>query len=130
LQSKPPPERKGKPFKSFTEVMRHIIENEGLARLFKGIGPQLLKGIMVQGFLMMTKERYVKRLVDIGISWLTSLLLQNRIDVHLALPLYTVNSCPTAREVGYKGWPRSRKSEPSIVEIGTILTQIGTRQGI
>jgi len=57
LQSKPPPERKGRPFKSFTEVLLYIVENEGIMRLFKGIGPQLLKGVMVQGLLMMTKER-------------------------------------------------------------------------
>ena len=59
LQSKPPPARNGKPFKSFSEVMRFIIEHEGLSGLFKGIGPQILKGLLVQGFLMMTKERYV-----------------------------------------------------------------------
>lgn len=47
----------GKPFKSFTEVMRYIVEHEGLLGLFKGIGPQLLKGLLVQGILMMTKER-------------------------------------------------------------------------
>lgn len=57
LQSRPPPERKGKPFKTFVEVMRFIIENEGLLGLFKGIGPQLMKGLLVQGLLMMTKER-------------------------------------------------------------------------
>lgn len=57
LQSKPPPARNGKPFKSFVEVMRFIVDNEGLLGLFKGIGPQLLKGLLVQGFLMMTKER-------------------------------------------------------------------------
>jgi len=57
LQSRPPPERKGKPFKTFGEVMRHIVENEGLMRLFKGLGPQILKGVLVQGLLMMTKER-------------------------------------------------------------------------
>ncbi|KLU83499.1 peroxisomal adenine nucleotide transporter 1 [Magnaporthiopsis poae ATCC 64411] len=57
LQSKPPPVRNGKPFKSFVEVMRFIVDNEGLLGLFKGIGPQLLKGLLVQGFLMMTKER-------------------------------------------------------------------------
>jgi len=57
LQSKPPPERNGKPFKTFGEVMEHIIKHEGMARLFKGIGPQILKGLLVQGFLMMTKER-------------------------------------------------------------------------
>lgn len=57
LQSKPPPSRKGRPFKSFGEVMRFIVENEGLIGLFKGIGPQILKGVLVQGILMMTKER-------------------------------------------------------------------------
>jgi hypothetical protein len=57
LQSRPPPERKGKPFKSFVEVMRFIVEHEGLMGLFKGIGPQLMKGLLVQGLLMMTKER-------------------------------------------------------------------------
>ncbi|PKY04843.1 mitochondrial carrier [Aspergillus campestris IBT 28561] len=57
LQSRPPPEREGKPFKSFGEVMRFIVQNEGLLSLFKGIGPQILKGLLVQGLLMMTKER-------------------------------------------------------------------------
>lgn len=57
LQSKPPPSRKGRPFKSFGEVMKFIVENEGLIGLFKGIGPQILKGVLVQGILMMTKER-------------------------------------------------------------------------
>ena len=59
LQSKPPPSRQGKPFKSFIEVMQFIIKNEGLLGLFKGIGPQISKGLLVQGLLMMTKERYV-----------------------------------------------------------------------
>merc|ERR1711881_756176 len=57
LQSRPPPAREGKPFKSFIEVMAYIIEHEGPLSLFKGIGPQLMKGLMVQGILMMTKER-------------------------------------------------------------------------
>jgi hypothetical protein len=57
LQSKPPPARQGKRFTSFTEVMQFIIENEGMLSLFKGIGPQILKGLLVQGILMMTKER-------------------------------------------------------------------------
>ncbi|KAI9372773.1 mitochondrial carrier domain-containing protein [Aspergillus egyptiacus] len=57
LQSRPPPARKGKPFKSFGEVMQFIIKNEGPLSLFKGIGPQILKGLLVQGLLMMTKER-------------------------------------------------------------------------
>lgn len=37
--------------------MRFIVQNEGLLSLFKGIGPQILKGLLVQGLLMMTKER-------------------------------------------------------------------------
>ncbi|KAL2164380.1 hypothetical protein VTH06DRAFT_3596 [Thermothelomyces fergusii] len=57
LQSKPPPARQGKPFKSFVEVMQFIVANEGPLSLFKGIGPQILKGLLVQGILMMTKER-------------------------------------------------------------------------
>lgn len=59
LQSRPPPSRQGKPFKTFGEVMKYIIENEGPLSLFKGIGPQITKGLLVQGLLMMTKERYV-----------------------------------------------------------------------
>lgn len=58
LQSRPPPERNGKPFSSFVEVMQFIIEREGVLGLFKGIAPQILKGFLVQGILMMTKERY------------------------------------------------------------------------
>lgn len=57
LQSRPPPSRQGKPFKSFVEVMQFIIQNEGVLSLFKGMGPQILKGLLVQGILMMTKER-------------------------------------------------------------------------
>ncbi|PHH69689.1 hypothetical protein CDD80_6563 [Ophiocordyceps camponoti-rufipedis] len=57
LQSKPPPARKGRPFRSFVEVLTFIAEREGLLALFKGIGPQIAKGLLVQGILMMTKER-------------------------------------------------------------------------
>ncbi len=60
LQSRPPPGRNGKPFKTFGEVMAYIIEHEGVLSLFKGIAPQILKGLLVQGLLMMTKERYNK----------------------------------------------------------------------
>ena len=59
LQSRPPSARQGKPFKSFVEVMSYIIEHEGPLALFKGIAPQITKGIIVQGLLMMTKERSV-----------------------------------------------------------------------
>ncbi|KAI4131843.1 MAG: hypothetical protein LQ338_001033 [Usnochroma carphineum] len=57
LQSRPPPARQGKPFKNFLEVMSYIIEHEGPLALFKGLAPQITKGILVQGLLMMTKER-------------------------------------------------------------------------
>lgn len=57
LQSRPPPSRQGKPFKSFVEVMEHIIQHEGTLGLFKGLAPQLLKGLLVQGILMTIKER-------------------------------------------------------------------------
>lgn len=57
LQSKPPPQRQGKPFTSFLEVMKFVVERDGILGLYKGIAPQLLKGFLVQGILMMTKER-------------------------------------------------------------------------
>ncbi|CAK3965073.1 Peroxisomal adenine nucleotide transporter 1 [Lecanosticta acicola] len=57
LQGNPPPQRNGKPFKSFVEVMQFVLERDGFLGLYKGIGPQLLKGFLVQGILMMTKER-------------------------------------------------------------------------
>ncbi|KAI9806025.1 MAG: ADP/ATP carrier protein [Piccolia ochrophora] len=57
LQSRPPPARNGRPFKTFVEVMEYIVQNEGTMGLFKGIAPQILKGVFVQGLLMMIKER-------------------------------------------------------------------------
>ncbi|KAL8738613.1 MAG: hypothetical protein Q9181_000609 [Wetmoreana brouardii] len=57
LQSRPPPARKGKPFESFLEVISFLIDHEGPMALFKGLAPQIAKGILVQGLLMMTKER-------------------------------------------------------------------------
>lgn len=37
--------------------MKHIVEHEGTLGLFKGLAPQILKGLLVQGILMMIKER-------------------------------------------------------------------------
>lgn len=37
--------------------MAYIVEHEGPLALFKGIGPQITKGLLVQGLLMMLKER-------------------------------------------------------------------------
>ena len=81
LQSKPPPVRNGKPFKSFIEVMRFIVEHEGLLGLFKGIGPQIMKGLLVQGFLMMAKERYT----TISISFLSIANKPSRIELTFIL---------------------------------------------
>ncbi|OQE03846.1 hypothetical protein PENSOL_c001G03553 [Penicillium solitum] len=57
LQSKPPDCRNGKPFSGFTEVLLYIMKNEGLLRLYKGLAPQIIKGFLVQGLMMMLKER-------------------------------------------------------------------------
>ena len=62
LQSKPPASRQGRPFKSFVEVMQFVVQNEGLLGLFKGIAPQITKGLLVQGLLMMTKERFAPQI--------------------------------------------------------------------
>jgi hypothetical protein len=108
LQSKPPPARQGKPFKSFIEVMQFIIANEGPRSLFKGIGPQILKGLLVQGILMMTKERYVLQTMYRAFSaWyriLTSSVLQCRTHVHLVRPVSPGHAIPEARE----GWRSGR----------------------
>lgn len=37
--------------------MKYVVDREGFLGLYKGVGPQLLKGFLVQGILMMTKER-------------------------------------------------------------------------
>ncbi|KAI9834541.1 MAG: hypothetical protein M1819_002917 [Sarea resinae] len=87
LQSRPPPARNGKPFKSFIEVMAFILEREGVRGLFKGIGPQISKGLLVQGVLMMTKERmellfvilfaYLRRLRDERLKKLAERMAQS-----------------------------------------------------
>ena len=57
LQSRRAAEELGRPFRSFQEVLCHIVRHEGVSRLYKGLVPQLLKGLLVQGILMMIKER-------------------------------------------------------------------------
>ncbi|KAL2814083.1 mitochondrial carrier domain-containing protein [Aspergillus cavernicola] len=52
LQSKPPTCRKGKPFSGCTEVLLYI-----------GLAPQIFKGFLVQGLIMVLKERYVSTTV-------------------------------------------------------------------
>lgn len=57
LQSQKVCEKLGRPFKSFQDVLRYIVKNEGILALYKGLIPQLLKGLLVQGILMTMKER-------------------------------------------------------------------------
>ena len=96
LQSKPPPSREGKPFKSFIEVMQFIIQNEGPLGLFKGIAPQIMKGLLVQGFLMMTKERYVET-SRLGRGD-TNLISQNGATVYRSLQVSPETQVRTASE--------------------------------
>ncbi|KAL4928610.1 mitochondrial carrier domain-containing protein [Aspergillus undulatus] len=69
LQSEPPESRKGKTFSGFTEILAYIVSNEGLLRLYKGLAPQIIKGFLVQGLIMLLKER-------------TELLLMMAVSIH------------------------------------------------
>ncbi|GAV52986.1 hypothetical protein ZYGR_0AI02680 [Zygosaccharomyces rouxii] len=53
-------QRTGSKFRSFQQVISYLYENEGLLALWKGIRPQLAKGIMVQGLLFMFKGELTK----------------------------------------------------------------------
>lgn len=46
----------GMPFKAFTEALIFINKTEGLVRLYKGLLPQLIKGFLVQGLMMLFKQ--------------------------------------------------------------------------
>jgi hypothetical protein len=60
LQSKPPECRQGKPFRGFTEVLLYIVRHEGFLRMYKGLAPQIIKGFLTQGLMMMMKERFAR----------------------------------------------------------------------
>lgn len=108
LQSRPPPSRKGKPFKSFVEVMKFIVENEGAMSLFKGMGPQILKGLLVQGILMMTKERYVTRTI------LETMTRTDMMATVLSCSLFSLSAiskpCGPSSSEGPVTWPRPSRS--------------------
>lgn len=97
LQSKPPKAREGRPFKGFVDVMRFIVEQEGPLGLFKGIGPQILKGLLVQGILMMIKDRYV--LITPGLDWTRTVSQLTRIQDGVALCTNLVEIKNDARKV-------------------------------
>lgn len=51
---------------SFQSVLRYLVKTEGVASLWKGIKPQLTKGVLVQGFVFMFKDQitqYTKILI-------------------------------------------------------------------
>ncbi|AQZ10892.1 ANT1 (YPR128C) [Zygosaccharomyces parabailii] len=55
-------QRSGSQFRSFQQVIRYLYLNEGLLALWKGVRPQLAKGILVQGLLFMFKGELTKLL--------------------------------------------------------------------
>lgn len=53
-------------YKSFFDALAHLIKIDGFTALFRGIGPQLSKGILVQGLLLAFKgkvESYIIMLI-------------------------------------------------------------------
>lgn len=45
-----------KDMRSFQSILRYLVVNEGWTSLWKGVKPQLLKGVLVQGFVFMFKD--------------------------------------------------------------------------
>ena len=53
-------QRTGSNFQSFQQVLLYLYKQEGLISLWKGLAPQLSKGILVQGLLFMFKGELTK----------------------------------------------------------------------
>ncbi|CAL9727564.1 peroxisomal adenine nucleotide transporter 1 [Monosporozyma unispora] len=52
----------GSHYQNFQQVLLHLYKHEGLKGLWKGLLPQLTKGVIVQGLLFMFKGELAKRL--------------------------------------------------------------------
>lgn len=52
----------GSKYQNFQQVLLHLYKHEGLKGLWKGLLPQLTKGVIVQGLLFMFKGELAKRL--------------------------------------------------------------------
>jgi hypothetical protein len=89
LQSKSVESRGGKPFKGFTEVLIFILRNEGFLRLYKGLLPQITKGFLVQGLMMLFKERYVLLLDVYRLDILGRFSHHRRMETLLVLAIKT-----------------------------------------
>lgn len=46
-----------KKYNSFVDALMYLAREEGIAGLFKGLGPQITKGVLVQGLLFMFKDQ-------------------------------------------------------------------------
>lgn len=46
----------GVELKTFQSVLKYLFQNEGIKALWKGVLPQLTKGVLVQGFIFMFKD--------------------------------------------------------------------------
>ncbi|AMD20715.1 HDL029Wp [Eremothecium sinecaudum] len=55
-------QRSGSPFKGIQEVFRYLYNHEGLLAFWKGLGLQVLKGMLVQGLIFMFKGELTKLL--------------------------------------------------------------------
>lgn len=55
-------QRAGSRFRSFQQVIYYLYKNEGITALWKGLRPQLAKGVLVQGLLFMFKGELTKQL--------------------------------------------------------------------
>lgn len=50
-------QQSGQKFDSFVDALVYLVKYEGLSGLFKGLGPQITKGVLVQGLLFMFKDQ-------------------------------------------------------------------------
>ncbi|AEY96256.1 FADR036Cp [Eremothecium gossypii FDAG1] len=55
-------QRSGSCFQDFHQVLHHLYSTEGPLSLWKGLGPQITKGVLVQGLLFMFKGELTKML--------------------------------------------------------------------
>ncbi|KAI3402780.1 ANT1 [Candida oxycetoniae] len=63
-------------FDHFTEALAHLWHTEKFRGLYKGIAPQLLKGVFVQGLLFMFKDQ-----IDILFLFLLSLIKRKKLAI-------------------------------------------------
>lgn len=50
-------EKGNEDLESFQSILRYLVKNEGITSLWKGVVPQITKGVLVQGFIFMFKDQ-------------------------------------------------------------------------